>query len=58
MYMELGELYVEKTGRGYAGPDIKTDSSVRSKAAGDDANAQVPIIACLEEIAFHQGFIN
>jgi glucose-1-phosphate thymidylyltransferase len=60
LYMELGELYVEKMGRGYAWLDTGTHDSlveasefvrVIQKRTGQQ-------IACLEEIAFEQGFID
>jgi glucose-1-phosphate thymidylyltransferase len=60
MYMEMGDLYVEQMGRGFAWLDTGTHDSlleasefvrVIQKRTGQQ-------IACLEEIAFHQGFIN
>ena len=60
LYMETGDLYVEKMGRGYAWLDTGTHDSlleasefvrVIQKRTGTQ-------IACLEEIAFDQGFIN
>jgi len=60
MYMNMGELYVEKMGRGYAWLDTGTHDSlveasefvrVIQKRTGTQ-------IACLEEIAFMQGFID
>ena len=60
MYMEMGDLYVEQMGRGYAWLDTGTHDSlleasefvrVIQKRTGQQ-------IACLEEIAFHQGFID
>jgi glucose-1-phosphate thymidylyltransferase len=60
LYMDLGELYVEQMGRGYAWLDTGTHDSlveasefvrVIQKRTGTQ-------IACLEEIAFHQGFID
>ena len=60
MYMELGDLHVEKMGRGYAWLDTGTHDSlveasefvrVIQKRTGTQ-------IACLEEIAFQQGFID
>jgi glucose-1-phosphate thymidylyltransferase len=60
MYMEQGDLYVEQMGRGYAWLDTGTHDSlveagefvrVIQKRTGTQ-------IACLEEIAFHQGFID
>ena len=60
LYMETGDLYVEKMGRGYAWLDTGTHDSlleasefvrVIQKRTGTQ-------IACLEEIAFEQGFID
>jgi glucose-1-phosphate thymidylyltransferase len=60
LYMEMGELYVEQMGRGYAWLDTGTHDSlveasefvrVIQKRTGTQ-------IACLEEIAFYQGFID
>ena len=60
MYMDMGELHVEKMGRGYAWLDTGTHDSlveasefvrVIQKRTGTQ-------IACLEEIAFEQGFID
>lgn len=60
LYMEAGELYVERMGRGYAWLDTGTHDSlveasefvrVIQKRTGTQ-------IACLEEIAFQQGFID
>lgn len=60
MYMEMGELYVERMGRGYAWLDTGTHDSlveasefvrVMQKRTGTQ-------IACLEEIAFLNGFID
>lgn len=59
-YMEMGELFVEKMGRGFAWLDTGTHDSlveasefvrVMQKRTGTQ-------IACLEEIAFQQGFID
>lgn len=60
LYMEAGDLYVERMGRGYAWLDTGTHDSlveasefvrVIQKRTGTQ-------IACLEEIAFMQGFID
>jgi glucose-1-phosphate thymidylyltransferase len=60
VYMEMGELYVEQMGRGYAWLDTGTHDNlveasefvrVIQKRTGTQ-------IACLEEIAFDRGFIN
>lgn len=60
MYMELGELYVEQMGRGYAWLDTGTHDSLLEasefvRVIQKRTGAQ---IACLEEIAFTQGFID
>lgn len=60
LYMEMGELYVEQMGRGFAWLDTGThDSLVEAsefvRVIQKRTGAQ---IACLEEIAFHQGFID
>ncbi len=60
MYMEMGALYVEQMGRGYAWLDTGTHDSLL------EASEFVRVIqkrtgmqiACLEEIAFGQGFID
>lgn len=60
LYMDMGELHVERMGRGYAWLDTGTHDSlveasefvrVIQKRTGTQ-------IACLEEIAFHQGFLS
>jgi glucose-1-phosphate thymidylyltransferase len=60
MYMEAGDLFVERMGRGYAWLDTGTHDSlveasefvrVIQKRTGTQ-------IACLEEIAYLQGFID
>jgi glucose-1-phosphate thymidylyltransferase len=60
LYLEMGELYVEPMGRGYAWLDTGTHDSlveasefvrVMQKRTGQ-------MIGCLEEIAFRQGFID
>lgn len=60
MYMELGELYVEKMGRGFAWLDTGTHDSLVE--AGEFVRViqkrTGSFIACLEEIAFNQGFID
>jgi glucose-1-phosphate thymidylyltransferase len=60
MYMEMGELYVEQMGRGYAWLDTGTHDSLLEasefvRVIQKRTGAQ---IACLEEIAFTQGFID
>lgn len=58
-YMEAGELHVEQMGRGYAWLDTGTHDSLLE--AGEFVRTlqhrQGIQIACLEEIAFEQGFI-
>jgi glucose-1-phosphate thymidylyltransferase len=60
MYMEMDELYVEQMGRGYAWLDTGTHDSLLEasefvRVIQKRTGAQ---IACLEEIAFNQGFID
>ena len=59
LYMEAGDLYVEQMGRGYAWLDTGTHDSLLE--AGEFVRTiqhrQGVQIACLEEIAFQQGFI-
>jgi glucose-1-phosphate thymidylyltransferase len=58
-YLELGELDVERLGRGYAWLDTGTHDSLIE--AGEFVRTiqkrQGVQVACLEEIAFEQGFI-
>lgn len=60
MYMELGNLYVEKMGRGFAWLDTGTHDNLVE--AGEFVRViqkrTGSFIACLEEIAFNQGFID
>jgi glucose-1-phosphate thymidylyltransferase len=60
LYMETGELYVEQMGRGYAWLDTGTHDSLLEAAefVRTLQRRQGIQIACLEEIAFEQGFIN
>ena len=60
MYLELGELYVEKMGRGYAWLDTGTHDSLveASEFVRVMQKRTGTLIACLEEIAFTQGFID
>jgi glucose-1-phosphate thymidylyltransferase len=60
MYMEMGELYVEQMGRGYAWLDTGTHDSLveASEFVRVIQKRQGVQIACLEEIAFHNGFID
>ena len=59
LYMDAGTLYVEQMGRGYAWLDTGTHDSLLE--AGEFVRTiqhrQGIQIACVEEIAFHQGFI-
>ena len=59
-YMEMGELYVERLSRGYAWLDTGTHESLLE--AGEFVRTvqhrQGVQIACLEEIAFQNGFID
>jgi glucose-1-phosphate thymidylyltransferase len=60
MYMDMGALYVEQMGRGYAWLDTGTHDSLLEasefvRVIQKRTGAQ---IACLEEIAFTQGFID
>ena len=60
LYMEAGDLFVEQMGRGYAWLDTGTHDSLLE--AGEFVRTiqhrQGVQIACLEEIAFEQGFIS
>jgi glucose-1-phosphate thymidylyltransferase len=59
-YLELGQLNVEIMGRGYAWLDTGTHDSLL-EAAGFIATLQKRqglMVACPEEIAFHQGWID
>ena len=59
-YMQQGQLYVERLGRGFAWLDTGTETSLLQ--AGDFVRTieerQGQKIACLEEIAFTKGFIS
>jgi glucose-1-phosphate thymidylyltransferase len=59
-YMQQGQLYVERLGRGFAWLDTGTETSLLQ--AGDFVRTieerQGQKIACLEEIAFSKGFIS
>jgi len=60
VYMQRGQLYVERLGRGFAWLDTGTETSLLQ--AGDFVRTieerQGQKIACLEEIAFAKGFID
>jgi glucose-1-phosphate thymidylyltransferase len=59
-YLEMGQLNVEMMGRGYAWLDTGTHDSLH-EAAGFIATLQKRqglMVACPEEIAFHQGWID
>ena len=60
IYMEAGNLYVEQMGRGYAWLDTGTHDSLleASEFVRTIQHRQGIQVACLEEIAFHQGFIS
>lgn len=60
IYMEMDSLYVECMGRGYAWLDTGTHDSLldASEFVRVIQKRTGTLIACLEEIAFMQGFIN
>ncbi len=59
LYMAAGDLFVEQMGRGYAWFDSGTHDSLleASEFVRTIQRRQGIQVACLEEIAFHQGFI-
>jgi glucose-1-phosphate thymidylyltransferase len=59
LYMEMGDLYVEQMGRGFAWLDTGTHDSLveASEFVRVIQKRTGSTIACLEEIAFQQGFI-
>lgn len=60
LYLEAGDLYVAQMGRGYAWLDTGTHDSLleASEFVRTLQHRQGIPIACLEEIAFQQGFIS
>ncbi len=60
IYMEAGNLFVEQMGRGYAWLDTGTHDSLleASEFVRTLQHRQGIQIACLEEIAYEQGFIS
>lgn len=60
LYMEMGELYVERMGRGYAWLDTGTHDSLveASEFVRVVQNRTGAMIGCLEEVAYRQGFID
>ncbi len=60
LYMEAGDLYVEQMGRGYAWLDTGTHDSLleASEFVRTIQHRQGIQVACLEEIAFEQGWIS
>ena len=59
-YLELGQLNVEIMGRGYAWLDTGTHDSLLEAASfiGTLQKRQGLMVACPEEIAYHQGWID
>ena len=59
-YMELGTLHVEKLGRGIAWLDTGTHESLMQAANFIEAieQRQGLKVACIEEIAYHMGYID
>jgi len=59
-YLERGQLYVEKIGRGIAWLDTGTPEALlqASNFFGVIEDRQGLKVACIEEIAFNKGFIS
>lgn len=59
LYLDTGELFVQQVGRGYAWLDTGTHQSLleASEFVRTLQHRQGIQVACLEEIAFYQGFI-
>jgi glucose-1-phosphate thymidylyltransferase len=59
-YMERGQLYVERLGRGFAWLDTGTETALLQAAdfVRTIEERQGLKIACLEEVAFYKGFID
>jgi glucose-1-phosphate thymidylyltransferase short form len=59
IYMDAGDLFVEQMGRGFAWLDTGTHDSLleASEFVRTIQHRQGIQVACLEEIAYHQGFI-
>jgi len=59
-YLRRGKLKVEKLGRGFAWLDTGTHESLLQASQFIEAieNRQNQMVACIEEVAFHQGFIS
>jgi len=60
MYMDAGELYVERMGRGFAWLDTGTHDSLldASQYVQTIEHRQGLKVACLEEIAYQNGWID